>query len=476
MSTSATRLSALDASFLAAETATAHMHVGWAAVFDPPDDRPPPGFGELRDHVAARLGRAPRYRQRLAPVPFGVHDPLWVDDEAFDIDHHVLLAGASDLRGVVDLAMSSQLERSRPLWELWIADQLDDGRIGVVGKAHHCMVDGLAAVELASLLLDPERDPEPVTAQDWQPEPAPGRMSLLASGAVERVRGELYVLRLPARLLASPRRRLGGLVGDTRRTALALGHSLGTPAPMSLFNKPSSPLRHLGTVGRTLEDLRRIKTRYGTTINDVVLAVSAGGVRRFLQQHGEPTIRLKAMVPVSVRATGAASELGNRISFIFIELPCDQPDPVHRLLTISRVTSERKQTGEPQGADTVLKLAAHSPHWVQHAITRLIASPRTFNLVVSNIPGPQQPLYMRGCRLAEAYPIVPLAERHAVSIGVTTIAGRAYFGLYADRKSLPDVDLLANDVDDAIDELLPHPDGHRPRAGVRARPLHVAPP
>jgi WS/DGAT/MGAT family acyltransferase len=173
-------------------------------------------------------------------------------------------------------------------------------------------------------------------------------------------------------------------------------------------------------------------------------------VRRYLQQHGDPPIRLKAMVPVSVRSTDPASELGNRISFIFLELPCDEPDAVRRLRAINEVTAQRKRSGEPLGADTVLKLVAHAPHFLQHATARLVASPRTFNLVVSNIPGPTQPLYMRGCRLVEAYPVVPLAERHAVSIGVTTIAGRACFGLYADRKALPDVELLAQD-------------GHRPR-------------
>ncbi len=465
------RLSALDASFLAAETPTAHMHVGWAAIFDPPTDGRRPSFDQLRDHVAARLERAPRYRQRLAPTPLGIHDPCWVDDKRFDITKHVLAARASDLRSVVDLAMSCQLERSRPLWELWVAEQLDDGRIGVVGKAHHCMVDGLAAVELASLMLDPEPDPDPIEPAEWCPEPAPSRLALLSDGVLARAGEQLSVLGQPAALLASPRRRVRDLARDGRSAALALGHALSTPAPKSLFNQYSSPLRHLGTVGCALADLRAIKAHYGTTINDVVLAVASGGVRRFLQQHDQPPLRLKAMVPVSVRETGTESDLGNRISFIFIELPCDEPDPVLRLLEISQVMGERKRSGEPLGAENVLKIAAHTPHPVQRALTRLVASPRTFNLVVSNIPGPQEPLYMRGCRLVEAYPIVPLADRHAVSIGVTTIAGHANFGVYADRKSLPDVDLLARDIGDSIEELLSptRPDGRRARARSGAR-------
>jgi diacylglycerol O-acyltransferase len=245
------RLSALDASFLAAETPTAHMHVGWAAVFDPPADRRPSGFRELRDHIAARLHRAPRYRQRLAPVPFAVHHPVWVDDERFDIDHHVLAVRAADLGDVVDVALSSQLERSRPLWELWVADRLADGRIGVVGKAHHCMVDGLAAVELASLMLDPEPDPQPPPPDEWSAERAPARLSLLARGVVERAQGELDLLRVPAGVVASPGRRLGELASEGRRAALALAHSFGAPAPVSVFDEPSSPLRHLGTISRS---------------------------------------------------------------------------------------------------------------------------------------------------------------------------------------------------------------------------------
>jgi WS/DGAT/MGAT family acyltransferase len=459
------RLSALDASFLTAETPTAHMHVGWAALFDPPADGPRPSFEQLCDHVAARLPRAPRYRQRLAPVPFGVHDPVWVDDESFDIAHHVLRAPVADLHATVDIAMSAQMERTRPLWELWIADRLADGRIAVVGKAHHCMVDGLAAVELASLMLDPEPDPPLPPPDSWRPRPAPRQSALLARGLVERTREQIELLRLPARVLTAPREQMRSAAIESRRAASALANSLGTAAPSSRFNQPSSPLRHLGTTSRPLDELRSIKARYDVTINDVVLAVAAGAVRRFLRRKHEPAIRLKAMIPVSVRHTGAHTELGNRISFIFIELPCDEPDAVQRLRYINRVTTERKRSGEPLGADTVLRVAAHTPPWVQHAMTRLVSSPRTFNLVVSNIPGPQQALYMHGCRLLEAYPIVPLAERHALSIGVTTIAGRACFGLYADRKALPDVDRLAEDIDDAIAELLSgrRPDGRRRR-------------
>jgi WS/DGAT/MGAT family acyltransferase len=451
---SATRLSALDASFLAAETPTAHMHVGWAAVFDPPESGRRPTFRELRSHIASRLGRAPRYRQRLAFVPLGVHDPVWVDDDRFDLERHVMRARSTDLDTIVADAMSSPLERSRPLWECWVAPRLDDGRIGVVGKVHHCMVDGLAAVELAALLLDPTAETPPAEAHEWTPEPAPGALSLGIRGVADRAREELSLLGVPFRVLSS-RRRLADAANDARRAATSVVNSVSPAArPTRSLNADISPLRHLARIGRPIDDLVRIKSYFGATLNDVVLAVSSGGVRRFLEERGERPPALKAMVPVAVRSAGEASELGNRISFMFMKLPTDQADPVMRLDTINEETTERKRTGEAHGADALLKAMSYTPHVIQHALTALVASPRTFNLVVSNIPGPRAPMWMCGCRLRESYPVVPLADRHSLAIGVTSIGDGIYFGLYADRKTLPDADELAECVNEAIDELL----------------------
>jgi WS/DGAT/MGAT family acyltransferase len=470
------RLSALDASFLAAESPTAHMHVGWAAAFDPPADRVPPSFEALREHVAQRLKRSDRYRQRLAMVPFGIHDPLWVDDQEFDLDRHVVHADSPALGEVVDRAMSVPLDRSRALWELWIAPQLDDGRIGVVGKAHHCMVDGLAAVELAALLLDPDERPEPIEPEPWQPRSSPGRLSLLAGAVADRAQEQLDLVRLQARLASSPGR-LVGLAGDARRATAALAHAFADRAPGSPLNEPISPYRHLAMVSRPLEELKQIKQLCGTTINDVVLAVCAGAARRFLEHRGQAPVALKAMVPVSVRDAEDGSTLGNRIAFMFMRLPCDETDPVRRLAEINRMTRERKRAGEPRGAEALFGTVSHAPHTMQRLLTRLVASPRTFNLVVSNIPGPAAELYMHGCRLAEAYPVVPLADRHALSIGVTTVSGRACFGLYADHRSLPDADLLARELDREVGELLARivEDPRPPRQSRSSRPLAPAP-
>jgi diacylglycerol O-acyltransferase / wax synthase len=447
------RLSSLDASFLEVESKTAHMHVGWAALFAPPRTGSKPGFEELCDHVASRLSRAPRYRQRLAQVPFEMNDPVWVGDAAFDIRDHVRRAPSPDFRDVIDMVLSSRLERDRPLWELWIADALEDGRIGVVGKAHHCMVDGLAAVELASLLLDPTPEPSRPRPDDWRPDPAPGGLSLLAGALLDRAGQALKLARIPI-LLAGHPKRVFRIAQEAPRTARAIAHAV-EPAPGGTpLNEPISAHRHLARTRRPLGDLTRIKRRFGTTINDVVLAVAAGGVRRFLEQRKQTPLGLKTMVPVSVRGDAGVAPVGNQISFVFVDLPCDEPDPVRRLSNVNLAMSARKRGGEPEGADAVMRALGYAPRTLQHVVSHLAASPRAFNLVVSNIPGPREPLYMCGCELEEAYPVVPIADRHALAIGVTTVKDDSFFGVYADPWSLPDADLLARAIDESIDELL----------------------
>ena len=443
------RLSALDASFLDVETASAHMHVGWAAAFDPPEDGPAPSFEQLRDHISRRLHRAPRYRQRLAAVPFGLSRPVWVDDECFDLAHHVRRAPTGDLRELAGTVLSTPLPRDRPLWEMWIADGLDDRRIGVVGKAHHCMVDGIAAVELAGLLLDPQPEPPPEPPDQWLPQPAPGSASRLLDGLVDRAAAQLSLVGTAVHLATSPARLAKGAQSATR----ALLSSLAPANTVGALNESISPYRTLATLGRPLDELRAIKRAHGCTVNDVVLAAACGGVRRYLERRDEEPARLKAMVPVNVRDGGSAGELGNRISFIFLELPCDEPDPVERLHDIGRATTEAKQAGEPSGATTMLDLAAAAPSALQRAVSRLVASPRTFNVVVSNIPGPREPLWMLGCRLREAYPVVPLADRHALSVGFTSIADGAFFGVYSDRDAVSDAERLAADIGRELDGL-----------------------
>jgi WS/DGAT/MGAT family acyltransferase len=444
------RLSPLDASFLAVETATAHMHVGWAATLSAPANGRLPHFSQLRDHIELRLARAPRYRQKLAPVPLGLHAPEWVDDPAFSVDRHVYRA-PGPLRCLVDEVMSIPLRRDRPLWEIWICEDSEQQQIGLVGKAHHCMADGIAAVELASLLLDPTPEPLACSSQEWCAAPQPSTEQLLARGVRDLVGEQLGLLVWPLRAVTSPASAARQAAAGVQRVTRALSNSLRA-APTTVLNRQLSPLRQLVWTERPLEDLRAVKRKHGTTVNDVMLAVVAGAVRAYLIRRGEQPVALKAMIPVSVRSP--EDILGNHISFVFADLPCDEPDPLVRLHRVHDTMSQRKHDGEPEGADLALKAAAHTLPPVQRTLSRLIASSRTFNLVVSNIPGPIEPLYMLGCPLETTYPVVPLADRHALSIGMTTVRDRACFGVYTDRAMLPDANGLARDIDNAITELL----------------------
>jgi diacylglycerol O-acyltransferase / wax synthase len=444
------RLSALDASFLAVETPNAHMHVGWVAVFSADADGHLPSFQELREHIALRLTNAPRYRQKLASVPLGLHSPEWTDDEAFSVDRHVYWA-AGPLDDLVDEVMSIPLRRDRPLWEMWICENSADRRLAIIGKTHHCMVDGLAAVELASLLLDPTPETAPQAPQEWRAAPEPGGDRLLVRGVRDLLGEQIDLLRWPLRAASAPAPAAKQTLAGALRVTRALSQLLHT-APESALNGQLSPLRRLARARRPLADLQIIKRTYGTTINDVLLAAVAGGIRTYLMRRGETPVALKVMVPVSVRSS--EDVLGNHISFAFMELPCHESDPLGRLYQVHAAMSRCKRDGEPEGADLVLKAASRTPVTVQQALSRLFASPRAFNLVVSNIPGPPVPMYMLGCPLEAAYPMVPLADHHAVSVGMTTVHDQACFGVYADRQALPDVELLARDIDDAITELL----------------------
>jgi diacylglycerol O-acyltransferase len=444
------RLSALDASFLAVETPTAHMHVGWVALFSMPEDGRPPCFSVLRDHIGTRIGRAPRYRQKLASVPLGLHAPEWVDDADFSVDRHVYWA-PGPLSCVVDEVMSMPLRRDRPLWEMWICEDAGDDQFALVGKMHHCMVDGLAAVELASLLLDPSSEPVVCDPDSWVAAPAPDTRRLLLDAVRDRAGEQLDLLRWPLRAIASPSRVACEITSAIPRVTQALAHSL-RPAPESPLNTPLSPSRRLAWAHRPLDDLRKVKRAHGTTVNDVLLAAVAGGVHKFVAGKGEQPVPLKAMVPVSVRDNGDA--LGNHVSFVFAELPCEEANPLRRLHRVASTMTQRKREGVSEGADMAFKAAAYTPGVVQHAISRIFASPRTFNLVVSNIPGPPLQMYMRGCPLRAAYPVVPLADCHALSVGMTSVCGRACLGIYADREAIPDAGRLAHDIDTAIGELL----------------------
>jgi diacylglycerol O-acyltransferase len=440
------RLSALDASFLAVEGRDTPMHVGWVAEFE----GSAPGFDRLFEHIAGRLSHAPRFRQRLAGVPLGVHDPVWVDDPDFDPSRHLLRAQGDDLDAIVDGVLSTPLARDRPLWQITV---VEGESLALVGKMHHCMVDGTAVVQLGNLLLDASPDGwRDGSVSEWSPAPAPSPVSRLLRGALDRT-GDAAALALePFRVAASP----GRLPATVARGVRTGARMLLPPAPASPLNRPGSARRHHIRVTRRVDELRAVRKRFRVTPNDVLLAACAGALRRYLDQP----VALKAMVPADVRASDDA-ESGNRISFVFLELPCDEPDPLARLEAVHRATSSRQRDGAAETLDAAFRTLALTPGPVQRALAHAFAHPRLFNLTVSSVPGPAVPRYLHGCRLREVHSSVPLAGRHALSIGIVTVAGNACLGVTADPATLPDADALAGHLDAAFDELLTRASGSR---------------
>jgi WS/DGAT/MGAT family acyltransferase len=458
----AERLSAIDGSFLRVESASAHMHVAWAATFRLPRGLAPPTLPRLRRHIAGRLSRVPRFRRRLAYPPPGMGEPFWVDDPDFDVARHVLALGPlrhelDDRRfeALCDTVLSSQLDRGRPLWEIRLAPRLTGGRCAIVAKIHHALVDGRSAVEVAQLLLDVDPSGVAELPARWQPAPAPGQ-ARLAAAAVARGAGEpLRMARGAARLAGEPRAAVPRIAGTLRRAALAAGEDLLRPAPASVLNGRIGPRRALVRHAVDLHRVRAAKAGEDATVNDVCLAVVAGGLRRLALARGDEPHPLKAMVPVDVRTDGEAEALGNRISFAFVDLPLDATTARARLRRIRRATAAFKDDGRPAGRETVMRALGMLPDALRGVAARTVAGPRAYNLTISNVPGPDLPLYMLGAELIEAYPVVPIAQGHALSIGIFGYRGRLHFGLYADPGAFAQVHELPSAMDAALGELVP---------------------
>jgi WS/DGAT/MGAT family acyltransferase len=468
-----TRLSSLDGSFLRLETPNAHMHVAWSGLFEPPAGSPPrPTVEALRAKVAARLAHVPRFRQRLAFPPLRMAEPSWVDDPEFDVAAQVTALSGPDepvaperFRRLTDAALSEPLDRARPLWHLHFVPRLADGRIGVVFKMHHALVDGKSAVELALLLFDQDPDAEPEPVDEWSPAPPPNAarraLDAFASNAAEPLRAA----RGMARMAGRPGE--GGIGGTLKRAAMAFEQDLLRAAPASYLNAPIGPQRVLVRHRSRMEDIVRAKQRAGVTVNDVCLAAVAGALRELALLCREQPHPLKAMVPVSVRADAQRQDLGNRISFAFIELPVEVAARGERLARVREATAAFKSSGRPAGTGAVLGALGFLPDPLKNQAARMASSPRVFNLTVSNIPGPRFPVYMLGAELSEAYPVVPIAEQHALSIGMFSYRDSMCFGLYADPDALPEVAELPAFLDSEILALAEPRNRRTPRAAER---------
>ena len=456
------RLSPLDVSFLYLETPTTAMHVGGVAVFDPPED----GFDydRLVALISDRISLVPRYRQKVKWVPGRLANPMWVDDTDFDVTYHVRRSALpkpgtdAQLRDLVGRLMSRQLDRGRPLWEIYLVEGLEHGRVAIITKTHHAMVDGVAAVDIGTVILDLTPTPRDVPADDWTPRSEPSSVSLLTraltdlvakpTGAVDTVRSA-----------AGDARATVGKVANVAGGVLAQVRTMTRQAPVSPLNATIGEQRRFAMAATSLEDYRRIRKAHGGTVNDVVLATVSGALRTWLLTRGEtvsPSTVVRAMVPVSVRGDSAAGEAGNRVSSYFVDLPVGEGSPVMRLHQVAFAMRAHKESGAAVGADALVQLSGFAPPTI-HALGARAASGltrRLFNLVVTNVPGPQFPLYAAGAKMLSVYPVVPLALGQAVSIGLTSYDGGVYYGLNADRDAMPDIDVLASCLEESLAELL----------------------
>ncbi|MBA3864913.1 MAG: wax ester/triacylglycerol synthase family O-acyltransferase [Solirubrobacterales bacterium] len=450
----AERLTGLDTSFLHMERAGAHMHVASTIIFE----GPAPSHEEFRNHIASRLHLVPRFRQKLRFVPFDQGRPVWVDDPHLNLDYHVrqsaLPAPGSEeqLRNLAARIFSQQLDRSKPLWELWLVEGLADNRFAIVGKSHHALVDGVSGVDITTVLFDLDAEPEggSNSPPPWLARPEPTDMKLLGDAVKERLTSPKEIVRGFRAALRGPRQVLHG-IGATSKMIGA-----GMSAPESVFNVDIGPHRRFAITQTDLGQLKLVKDKHGGTVNDVILAIVAGGIGRYLRARGHDTegLELRAMVPVSVRADEEHGALGNRITAMMAPLPVWAEDPVERLRVVTAEMGDLKSSGQAVGAEILTKITDFAPPTIASQAARLQPAQRFFNLVVTNVPGPQFPLYVLGRKMESIFPMVPLARRQALCIGIMSYNGQVNFGLIGDYDAMADLDSFALDLEAATAEMI----------------------
>jgi diacylglycerol O-acyltransferase / wax synthase len=457
------RLTALDSTFLHLEDhSSAHMHVASVMVFE----GSAPTLQELVDHVLGRLHLVPRYRQRLAYVPLGQGRPVWADDPHFNpyyhIRHTALPRPADDaaLKRLAGRLFSQRLDRSKPLWEIWMVQSMSGGRFALVAKTHHALVDGVSGVDITTVLFDTAPEPAPTgggrdSGRTWSAKPLPGQAKLLGEALIERSTVPAEMLRGGRALLRAPRRAVAQVKDGLASVGATTIAGISAPAPPSPFNVDIGPHRRYTFVDADLASFKSIKDSLGGTLNDVVLASVALALGRYLRDRGHDTdgLVLKAMVPVSVRTKSQRGALGNQVAAMWAPLPVGVESPAECLRTISTAMEDLKSGGQAVGAQVLTNLAGFAPPTILSQAARLQAKQPFFNLVVTNVPGPQFPLYLLGRRLRVLFPVVPLAQRQALGIAVMSYDGHLGFGLLGDYDALPDLEGIAHDLQWAISQL-----------------------
>jgi len=455
------RLTAVDASFLAQESQNAHMHIGAVMLFE----GPPPAFDDFADHVRGRLHLVPRYRQKLAVPPLETGRPLWVDDPSFNLEYHLRHTALPEpgseeqLRALAARIHSQRLDRTKPLWELWLVQGFEDGRFALISKTHHALVDGVAGVDLATVLFDleavPAGGPRSHEGEPWVPQPEPSAAALAARGVRGLVELPISLAGRALRAAAKPAASLHVAREAVEGVAEVAWAGLN-PAPDTPLNVPIGPHRRLVMIRSELADFKLVKDAFGGTVNDVVLTVVAGGLRRWLQSRGVRTegLELRALVPVSIRGADERGRMGNRLAAMRGPLPVYVEDPVARLQVVRAAMDGLKESKQAVGAEVLAGVQNLAPPTVLAQASRINFSTRLFNLLVTNVPGPQFPLYALGRKLEDLFPVAFLPRDHSLAVAIMSYNGGMDFGLLGDFDAMPDLDALGAMFEEARDELV----------------------
>jgi diacylglycerol O-acyltransferase len=447
------------------------MHNATLEIFEP--GRSGLDYDTLLAHIEDRITFVPRYRQHLRQVPGRLANPVWVDDPDFELAYHVRRSAlprpgnADQLRELTARIMSRRLDPTRPLWEVYFVEGVEGGRVPLLSKSHQVLVDGVATVDLGQVLLDIDPGPRQVVNEDWQPESEPSAAPLLLEALAENARSPRTLLATASSTAQATLRTAGAVAGRVGAMAGALSNRRA--APESPFNLDPSEQRRVVLVRTALKDYRRIRRVHGGTVNDVILTTLTGAIRSWLMTRGEPVgtgRRIKALVPMSVideelEPTSLGSQvIGHRLS-----LPVGEASPVVRLHQVSYAFRAHSETGRAVAADRIAGVAGFAPTTF-HALGSRVAAEESqgVNLVITNVPGPQFPMYLAGAEMVETYPVPPLFPGFSLSVGVTSYDGAVYYGISADRDALPDIDVLGQCVREALDELVDSASASRPRA------------
>ena len=471
------RLTSIDASFLTNESSSSHMHVGAVLIFE----GPPPKYEDLLAHVESRLELVPRFRQKLAFPPLEAGRPLWVDDPTFNLGYHVRHTalpepGAENqLMRLTGRVFSQALDRSKPLWELWLVQGLEQNRFALLSKTHHALVDGVSGVDIATVLFDVKPVPEPVSeVEEWVPKPEPSSVELIARGVTDFAEIPVKAVGRLASAVRNPRP-AARRVSEGLEAVSEVAWNFANPAPEVPLNVEIGTHRRFVWMRSELQTFKRIKDALGGTVNDVVLAAVSGGLRKWLQARGIKTegLELRALVPVSIRAEDEHGNLGNRIAAMRGPLPVYVEDPVRRLQVVREAMGELKQSKQALGAEVIARFNDFAPPTLLAQASRINFSTRLFNLIVTNVPGPQMPLYVLGRELEDVFPVAFLPENHALAIAIMSYNGGINFGFLADYDSMEDVGYLSRCIEDSLEELLMAAKEAEPERSKPGRPAEA---